>query len=75
MITRLIAVAALAIAGFAALGGREPSQTDADRVVHNGTQRMDSILNQDTHDMISSRLQDSTQAGKDFAGNFGALVP
>ena len=74
MFARIVAITALALVAFVALGGRGASQDDADHVFANGTQRMQSALGEDTHDMISNQLQDTTNAGKDFASNFEGFV-
>jgi len=71
---RLVAITALALAAFVALGGRGASHDDADHVFANGMQRMQSLVDVRAHDVISSQLQDSTNAGKDFANNFGGFV-
>jgi len=74
VLAKIVAITALALAAFVALGGRGASHDDANHVVANGMQRMQSLVDEDAHDVISSRLQDSTNAGKDFANNFDGFV-
>lgn len=69
MIAKIVAITALTLAAFVALGGRGATENDADQVFENGMQRMQSLVDDDAHEMISNGIQDSTDAGKNFAAN------